>query len=136
MDATWLLLVPIGLIVGIFSAAFGIGGGLLMAPVLVLAYGFEQHAAQGTSLAVIVPTALAGAIAHHRRGFVDLKLALLMAAAGVPGVLIGARIALATEEDALRAVFGAVMIVAGVRLALKALGPRRDAADGTDAGSE
>ena len=119
MEPSYLLLLPIGVVVGVFSAAFGIGGGLLMAPVLVLAYGFEQHAAQGTSLAVIVPTALAGAIAHHRNGFVDLRLALFMALGGIPGVLLGARIALGTEEGALKAVFGVVMIFAGVRLALQ-----------------
>ena len=121
MEASYLFLLPIGLIVGVFSAAFGIGGGLLMAPVLVLAYGFEQHAAQGTSLAVIVPTALAGAIAHHRNGFVDLKLSLLMALGGIPGVLVGARIALGTEEGALKAIFGVVMIFAGLRLARQGL---------------
>lgn len=119
MEASHLFLLPIGLVVGVFSAAFGIGGGILMAPVLVLAYGLEQHAAQGTSLVVIVPTALAGAIAHHRRGLVDGRLALLMALGGIPGVLIAARAALAIEEDALRAVFGVVVVLSGIRLALQ-----------------
>lgn len=132
MEVVYLFLIPIGLGVGVFSAAFGIGGGLLMAPLLVLLYGFEQHAAQGTSLAVIVPTAIVGAIAHHRRGFLDGRLALLMALGGIPGVLVAARAALAIEEDALRTLFGVVVILSGIRLVLQGRARRRDAS-GADA---
>ncbi len=119
MNLLWLALAPVGFAVGVFSAAFGVGGGLLMIPVLVLAYGFDQHVAQGTSLIVIVPTALAGAIAHHRRGLVDWKTAGYMAVGGLAGVLLGARLALGTEPDTLQAVFGAVVVAAGIRLALQ-----------------
>ena len=116
----WLLfLIPIGAAVGALSAAFGIGGGLLMVPVLVLAYGFEQHAAQGTSLVVIVPTAVVGAIAHHRRGFVDWAAAAYMALGGMAGVFFGARLALATEAETLQTAFGGVVVAAGIRLALQ-----------------
>ena len=107
-----------------------------MAPVLVLLYGFDQHAAQGTSLAVIVPTAIAGAIAHHRRGFVDGRLALLMAAGGVPGVLVAARVALAIHEDALRTLFGVVVILSGVRLIVQGRSGLRRGAGETREGSD
>ena len=111
-----LLLVAVGAIVGVVSALFGIGGGLLMVPFMVLVLGFEQHLAQGTSLAVIVPTAVAGAIAHHRRGFVDLPIAALMAVGGVAGVYAGARVALAIDAATLRLFFGLVVIALGIRL--------------------
>jgi uncharacterized membrane protein YfcA len=114
-----LLLVPIGVAVGAFSAAFGIGGGLMMVPVMVIAYGLDQHAAQGTSLVVIVPTALVGAIAHHRRGLVDWRAAGFMAAGGIAGVFLGARVALATGAETLQTVFGVVVIAAGIRLGLQ-----------------
>lgn len=119
MNPLLLLLVPIGVAVGAFSAAFGIGGGLMMVPVMVLAYGLDQHAAQGTSLVVIVPTALVGAIAHHRRGLVDWGAAAFMAAGGIAGVFLGARVALATGAETLQTVFGLVVIAAGIRLALQ-----------------
>jgi len=115
----WLLLVPIGVAVGAFSAAFGVGGGLLMVPVLVLGYGLDQHAAQGTSLVVIIPTAVVGAVAHHRRGLVDWRLALFMAAGGLLGVVAGSRLALATDAETLQTVFGLVVIAAGARLAVQ-----------------
>lgn len=111
-----LLLVPIGVLVGVFSALFGVGGGILMVPVLVMTFGFDQHLAQGTSLAVIVPTAVAGAAAHRRRGFLDLRSAALLGLGGVLGVVVGARVALGTSGDLLRDLFGAFLILTGVRL--------------------
>ena len=136
MNALLLLLVPVGFAVGAFSAAFGVGGGLLMVPVMVLAYGFDQHAAQGTSLVVIVPTALVGALAHHRRGLVDWVAAAYMAVGGIAGVVLGARVALATEAETLQTIFGVVVVVAGIRLALQGRaqegseGERRSFGDG------
>ncbi len=120
IDPAYLWLIPFGLIVGAFSAMFGIGGGLLMVPVMVLGYGIDQHAAQGTSLAVIVPTAVVGAIAHHRRGFVDLGTAAALAVGGALSVRFGAEVALAIEERGLQRLFGAVVIASGVRLVLQA----------------
>jgi uncharacterized protein len=119
LNAWLLLLVPVGAVVGMFSAAFGIGGGVMMVPVMVLAYGLDQHAAQGTSLAVIVPTALAGAIAHHRRGFVELPPALWMALGGVGGVYAGAQLALAIDGELLRRIFGFVVVASGIRLVVQ-----------------
>lgn len=121
--AELVLLVPIGLLVGIFSAMFGVGGGILVVPVLVIAFGFDQHLAQGTSLAVIVPTAAVGAWSHFRRGFVDLRTVGRLAAGGVVGVVAGGAVALATDGDILRALFGAVLVVTGARLVWRA---RRD----------
>ena len=119
MNLLLLLLVPIGVAVGAFSAAVGIGGGLMMVPVMVLGYGLDQHAAQGTSLVVIVPTAMAGAIAHHRRGLVDWRAAAFMGVGGLAGVFFGARVALATGAETLQTVFGLVVIAAGIRLGLQ-----------------
>lgn len=126
MNVLFLLLAPVGFAVGVFSAAFGVGGGLLMVPVMVLAYGFDQHAAQGTSLVVIVPTALVGAIAHHHRALVDPVAAAYMAVGGIAGVFLGARVALATDAETLQGVFGAVVVAAGIRLALQGRGEARE----------
>jgi uncharacterized protein len=118
LSAGWLLLlVPVGAAVGMVSAAFGIGGGVMMVPVMVLGYGLDQHAAQGTSLMVIVPTALAGVVAHHRRGFVALG--------GVVGVYGGAQLALAVDGELLRRVFGFVVVASGIRLVIQGRSARR-----------
>ena len=119
--AEWIALVPIGVVVGAFSALFGVGGGVVMVPILVMVFSFDQHLAQGTSLAVIVPTAVAGGLAHHRRGFLDLRLAALLGAGGVLGVVLGARLALGTSADVLRDVFGLFLVLMGLRLAWKNL---------------
>src|SRR5687768_6492008 len=98
-----------------------------MVPFMVLALGFDQHLAQGTSLAVIIPTALAGAAAHPKRGFVDLRVAAFLGAGGVLGVLAGSQAALAINGGTLRVVFGFVLIVLGARLILQgARSPRAE----------
>jgi uncharacterized protein len=126
LSAGWLLLlVPVGAAVGMVSAAFGIGGGVMMVPVMVLGYGLDQHAAQGTSLMVIVPTALAGVVAHHRRGFVELPYALWMALGGVVGVYGGAQLALAVDGELLRRLFGFVVVASGIRLVIQGRSARR-----------
>jgi uncharacterized membrane protein YfcA len=113
------LVVAAGVLVGVFSALFGVGGGLLMVPFMVLALDESQHLAEGTSLLVIVPTALAGALAHRRHGFVSLRHAALLAAGGVGGVYLGASAALEISPEWLRALFGAFLAVMGIRSVLE-----------------
>jgi len=108
--------VAFGIVVGLLSALFGIGGGLVMVPFIVLVLEGDQHLAEGTSLLVIVPTAIAGVIAHARRGYVDFRAAGLLAVGGVFGAYAGARIALATEQEALQTAFAIFLVVMGARL--------------------
>lgn len=109
-------LIGIGVLVGVMSAMFGVGGGVLMVPFLVFAVGATQHTAEGTSLLVIVPTAIAGALAHRRRGFVLARPAVTIAILGVPGAFFGARIALALDATNLQRVFGLFVVLVGLRL--------------------
>lgn len=122
-------MVAVGILVGIVSALFGIGGGLLMVPFMVLVLNFDQHLAQGTSLAVIIPTSIAGAFAHHKRGYVEVRTASLLAAGGVLGVYAGSKAALGTEGATLRVAFGLVLIAFGARLIVQGArgqGPKQD----------
>lgn len=105
-----------GIVVGLLSALFGIGGGIVMVPFMVLLLDRGQHLAEGTSLLVIVPTAIAGVIAHHKRGFVDFKAAAWLAAGGVLGAFIGARVALASAGRTLQIYFAIFLVLMGVRL--------------------
>lgn len=109
-------LVTLGLVAGLVSSALGVGGGVVLVPALVLLFGVAQHLAEGTSLAVIAPTALIGAWRHGRRGATDWRLGLVIGAGGVVGGLFGAQLALALPAAALGRLFGAFLLVTGVRM--------------------
>lgn len=103
-----------GLVAGVASSVLGIGGGAVMVPLLVIGFGYGQHVAEGTSLAIIVPTALTGAIAHHRNGYTEWPVGLKLGVASVAGSLLGASIALALSPVTLGRLFGGLQLVVGV----------------------
>jgi uncharacterized membrane protein YfcA len=70
-----ILLALSGVAVGAFSALFGVGGGLLMAPLITVFLDRSQHLAEGTSLLAIIPISIAGVLAHRGRGYVSLRAA-------------------------------------------------------------
>lgn len=113
----------VGLVAGAFAGLLGVGGGFLMVPAMVVLLGEPQHLAQGTSLLVIVPTATVGTIANARRGNLDLRIAVLLGAAGAVGAVGGALASVQIHEDVLRRVFGAVLVLTALRTLLR----RRDA---------
>ena len=89
-----LLLVGIGLATGLVSGLFGIGGGLLLIPALIYLVGYTQHEATGTSLAVLLmPVGLGAVMEYYRHGFVDLKVAFIIALAVLVGGWFGAVLA-------------------------------------------
>lgn len=108
--------VAFGVGVGLLSALFGIGGGVAMVPFMVLLLERSQHLAEGTSLLVIIPTAIAGVIAHHKRGYVSFRLAGLLAIGGVVGAFFGAKLALSLDQDVLEKFFAGFLILMGVRI--------------------
>ena len=108
--------VALGLTAGALSALMGVGGGVIMVPAMVLLFGFTQHVAQGTSLLIIIPTALIGAVRHSRHGYTDWRLGALLGVGGVLGAWIGATVALGLDGDLLRRLFGAFLLITGVRL--------------------
>ncbi|MGV8969116.1 MAG: sulfite exporter TauE/SafE family protein [Microbacteriaceae bacterium] len=87
--AHWLWFVAIGLVAGFMSGLFGVGGGILIVPLLVLLTGFDQRLAAGTSLAAIVPTSLVGTLTYGLNGDVNWVAGLLLAAGAVGGAQLG-----------------------------------------------
>lgn len=103
-----------GLVSGVLSGLLGIGGGIVMVPVMSLLLGVTQQVAQGTSLVAIVPTAISGARTHHRLGHVDFFGALGLAVAGVPGSYTGSKIANVLHASTLKGIFGGFLLVMSV----------------------
>ncbi len=110
-----------GVAVGGLSALFGVGGGVLMVPFMVLVLETSQHVAEGTSLAVIVPTAIAGVVAHRSRGLGSLRTGAWVGIGGIAGAYVGARLALNVQGDTLRIVFAGLIALIGVRLIAQGL---------------
>jgi uncharacterized membrane protein YfcA len=113
---TALFAVALGIGSGIVSGMLGVGGGVVMIPGLVLALGMTQHVAEGTSLLVIIPTAVVGSFTLWRRGYVMLLTAAIIGAGGIGGALAGSHLALAVPGRTLRIVFVVYLILIGLRM--------------------
>ena len=116
----WYWLILIGLLSGTISGALGVGGGILIVPALVLGMGVTQKLAQGTSLAVMVPVALMGALRYHWNPEIKLNMVviLLLIPVAVLGANLGASIAAWLPAATLRRVFGVFVILAGLKMML------------------
>src|SRR5437870_5093625 len=112
----WITAVALGIVAGVLSGLLGIGGGAIMVPAMTLLMGLSQHVAQGTSLLVIIPTAISGSITHYRMGNIRLPTAAWLAVGGVLGAVAGAALALARSDELLRAVFGTYLAFTGFRM--------------------
>lgn len=112
------LTVVAGLVVGVFSALFGVGGGVLMVPFIAVVLERTQHVAEGTSLLAMIPAALAGALAHGDE-LVRYRPAALVGGAGIVGSLAGARLALEVPSETLQDVFALFLVVVALRLIWK-----------------
>lgn len=120
-------IVAAGIGTGVLSALFGVGGGIIMVPFMVIALDFSQHLAEGTSLLVIVPTAIAGVVAHRRRDYVSFKNGALIAIGGIGGAYLGAWLAHRLDPEALQRLFGAFVLLMGIRLVLGGYRETKDA---------
>jgi len=108
-----------GLSVGVMTGFFGVGGGFLIVPALVLAVGFPMRLAVGTSLLVIAINSGAGVLAHLGTGGFDLRVALLFVAGGVAGGTLGGHFAGRIDEAKLSRGFAALVAMVGLYLIVR-----------------
>jgi uncharacterized protein len=111
-----LVALALGLAAGVLSGMFGVGGGILFVPTLVIVLGEGQLAAQATSLAAMIPVVLAGAWRHHQIGNVRWRVAFVIGTASAGGVAGGAAVAVALPEDVLRKLFAGLLVVVAIQL--------------------
>ncbi len=108
-------MVGLGLGAGVMGGLFGIGGGLIIVPALVLAFGFDQKTAAGTSLlAQLLPVAFLAVRNYWQRGEVDIPRGLGIAGGLLFGTLIGAMISGAVSQASMKRAYGVFLIVVGV----------------------
>jgi hypothetical protein len=114
-----LLLLAIGIVTGIMAGMLGIGGALIMIPALVYIMGLSQHMAQGTSLAVMLPPiGILAAFNYWKVGQVNIKFALILAAAFIIGSYFGSKLALTLPQPVLKKIFGILLLVVAARMLL------------------
>ncbi len=111
--------IVLGLAAGVLAGLAGVGGGIIIVPLLVFAFGFTQHMAQGTSLAVLIPpVGLLAMLKYYKAGDVNLKAAALIAAGILIGSVFGAKLALDLPQATLKKIFGVVLLLASMRYLL------------------
>lgn len=109
-------LVVIGIVAGVFSALFGVGGGIVIVPLLVALAGFAARPASATSLAAIGVTALVGTIAYAFHGHVEVAYAALVGLPAAAGAVISATLQQRMPSRGLTLVFAGLLLVLGVWL--------------------
>lgn len=109
-------LIAAGALAGLLAAILGGGGGIVFVPTLAALYSMDQHFAQGTSLAAMVPTTIVAAVAHGRAGRVDWRIAGAVGAGGIAGGLAGAELALGLDPLLLRRLFAGLLVVVAARM--------------------
>lgn len=111
-----------GIATGIISGLVGIGGGVLLVPILLYVFRADMHTAAGTSLAIIIPTALAGAVSHFARGSVDLRLAALLTIGAIAGAFLGTWLGHALPAVTLKRIFSVILLIVSFTILLDSYG--------------
>ncbi len=114
-----LSLILIGILAGVLSGLVGVGGGIIMVPLLVMFFGFNQHQAQGTSLAVLaVPVTAVAVFNYYKEGQINLKYAAIIAVFFVVGSIFGSKFALTLDQKLLKKIFAVVLLVIAGKMLL------------------
>ena len=115
----WVLVALIGLVGGVVSGLFGVGGAIVIVPALMLLVKLPPHTASGTSLAsLLLPVGLLGAIEYYRRGQVNIPYAVILSAGLFVGAFLGAHLAGEVSDVALKRAFGGLLLIVAGRLLL------------------
>jgi len=118
-------LVVIGLASGILAGLLGVGGGIIMVPAMVIGFGVTAAVAKGTSLLVIVPTALMGTWRNRTKRNADLRTAAIVGGAGIISAFVAGKISVGMSETVSNVLFAVLLLVVAARMAWQLAGERR-----------
>ena len=110
----YLFIALVGLASGVCAGLFGVGGGIIMVPAMVHLLKFDIKMAIGTSLAVIIPTAIIGASKHYHIGNVNWKAVMILVPLAMLGAWLGAKLTVPISSEHLKRVFGGFLICVGI----------------------
>jgi len=114
---TIILVVLVGLAAGILSGLVGVGGGIIIVPALIYLLGFSQHQAMGTSLGILLlPAGILAVLNYYRKGYIDIKVVLILFVGFIIGGYFGSKISLGVQEGALRKVFAVVLVFIAAKM--------------------
>lgn len=113
----FILLALIGMVAGVFSGTFGVGGAIIVIPSLIFFLGFSQHQAQGTSLAFMIPpVTLMATISYWKNGYVNWKFALVLAIMFFVGTYFGSMLSIQLPEKILKKLFGGLLLLVALKI--------------------
>ena len=115
--STFIILIIVGLLAGVLSGLVGVGGGILMIPLLIIFLGLTQHEAQGTALfAMLPPIGVLAAINYYKEGFVKWEYAIVIAFTFVIGGYLGSKLSLSLPPQMVRRIFGVILLLGAIKL--------------------
>ena len=113
---TVLILLILGLFAGMLSGLVGVGGGVIVIPVLVLFFHFSQKMAQGTTLALLIPPiGILAVLTYMKAGYVDFKVAGIIAVGFVAGGYFGAKLVTHLPTTTVERIFGVVLLALAIK---------------------
>ena len=114
---TILMLILVGLAAGILSGMVGIGGGIIIVPALIFFLGFSQHEAQGTSLGLLLlPVGILAVINYYHKGYIDIKVVVIMSVAFIAGGWLGSKLALSLSQETVKKIFAIVLFYTAFKM--------------------
>jgi len=116
---TILILLVVGLFAGFMSGLVGIGGGVVIVPVLVYFLSYNQKMAQGTTLFMfLLPIGILGVFNYYKQGQVDIKSALIMCTTFIIGSYLGSKTVLSIDTKIVKQIFGGMILLIGIKMLL------------------
>jgi len=111
------LFIVLGIIAGVLSGLIGIGGGVIIVPALLFIFGFSQHQAQGTTLALLVPPiGILAAWTYYKQGYVDFHAALFICIGFLIGSFMGSKLATNISNVILERTFGIALLLISLKM--------------------
>ena len=116
MNSIYILLL-VGLVAGLLSGLVGIGGGIIIVPVLVYFLNYSQQQAQGTTLFMfLLPIGVLGVMNYYKAGYVEYKTALIIASTFIVGSYFGSKFAISLDQKTVKQLFGVIIVLLGIKM--------------------